>query len=123
MQTVSNVASTTLESALPTATATSTLLAPEEIYSSEGKAIANSKELTPAEKRKARAKRRKQKAAMAKKNTKLSGEAATPRQRKDRKDKAQAMKELKNKKGVTIAGGMKKQGNNKISSSASGFKL
>lgn len=54
------MATATLESALPTTKSTSTMLAPEEVFSASGPSRARS-ELTPTEKRTQRAKERKQK--------------------------------------------------------------
>ncbi|CAA7266467.1 unnamed protein product [Cyclocybe aegerita] len=59
--TVSNVATASLESALPTSKATTTMLAPEEVFSASSSALQARSELTPAEKRTLRTKERKQK--------------------------------------------------------------
>lgn len=54
--TLPNVASTTLESALPTAASTSTLLAPQEVFAFDVRATKSKTELTPGEKKKIRGK-------------------------------------------------------------------
>ncbi|KAG8874726.1 hypothetical protein FRB97_005684 [Tulasnella sp. 331] len=54
--TISNVASTTLESALPTSVSTSTLLAPQEVFAHDVRATKSKTELTPDEKKNIRGK-------------------------------------------------------------------
>ncbi|KAF8203625.1 U3 small nucleolar ribonucleoprotein complex, subunit Mpp10 [Pholiota molesta] len=61
ISTVSNTATATLESALPTTKATSTMLAPEEVFSASPSALRARSELTPTEKRALRTKERKTK--------------------------------------------------------------
>ncbi|KAI1797849.1 Mpp10 protein [Ganoderma leucocontextum] len=56
---VSNVAAATLESALPTTKATSTMLAPEEVYAPGSNSLRARSELTPTEKRVMRNKQKK----------------------------------------------------------------
>lgn len=110
--TVSNIASASMESALPTSLSTSTLLAPEEVYApATGDARAKG-ELTPGEKRAARGKerkkRRKQRDALSSAVDKFGANGAVggrgaPRNVKEAKN--QALKGLvKNGKGVTVVG-------------------
>ncbi|KAG8833157.1 hypothetical protein FRC17_011228 [Serendipita sp. 399] len=67
ISTISNVSSTTLESALPTAKNAASLLAPEEVFSTKVPGVIASKvEMTPSEKQAERMKRRKKRMKMAK---------------------------------------------------------
>ncbi|THH06925.1 hypothetical protein EW145_g3748 [Phellinidium pouzarii] len=59
ISTVSNVSAISLESALPTAKATSTILAPEEVFAPVSSDLRVKSEMTPAEKQALRAKERK----------------------------------------------------------------
>jgi U3 small nucleolar RNA-associated protein MPP10 len=95
IQTVSNVASVNLESALPTTKSTSTLLAPEEVYVPD---VTNEdrSDFTPAQKKAARQKRRKARAEMAKQAEKFSKGV--------KGDKERAVKQLVGTKGVTVIG-------------------
>lgn len=61
ISTVSNVAAVNLESALPTAQSTSTLLAPEEVFAADGSTLRARSEMTPTEKQSARGRERKHK--------------------------------------------------------------
>ncbi|KAG8974897.1 hypothetical protein FRB90_009679, partial [Tulasnella sp. 427] len=56
ISTLSNVASTSLESALPTSMSTSTLLAPEEMFAFDHRATTSKTEMSPAEKKALRTK-------------------------------------------------------------------
>lgn len=110
--TVTNMASASLESALPTSLSMSTLLAPEEVYAPSAGDTRAKGELTPAEKRAARTKERKkhkkQRDALASAAEKFGSDGivngrGAPRNVKEAKD--QALKGLvKNGKGVTIVG-------------------
>lgn len=93
--TISNVASITLESALPTGTSTSALLAPEEVFVADPTNEDRS-DFTPSMKKSARQKRRKARASMAK-----SVEQFT---KGVKGEKERATKELIGTKGVTIIG-------------------
>ena len=107
---ISNLASITLESALPTATSTSTLMAPEEVYSYDKTTTHSKTELTPSEKKTAhnRQKKLKKKQRQAldhavDKFTKKAGGRKQPKNVKDAKD--MALKSLvKSGRGVTVVG-------------------
>ncbi|KAG8906223.1 hypothetical protein FRB99_007369 [Tulasnella sp. 403] len=51
ISTIANVASTTLENALPTSVSTATLLAPEEVFAHDPRAAKSKNEMTPSEKK------------------------------------------------------------------------
>ncbi|KAK4692138.1 U3 small nucleolar RNA-associated protein MPP10, partial [Phenoliferia sp. Uapishka_3] len=93
--TITNVAAITLESALPTTTSTSTLLAPEEVFVPDPTNEDRS-DFTPSQKKQARQKRRKARASMAKSAEKFSAGA--------KGEKERATKELIGSKGVTVLG-------------------
>ncbi|KAM0752990.1 Mpp10 protein [Meredithblackwellia eburnea MCA 4105] len=93
--TVSNVAAVSMESALPTTTSTSNLLAPEEIFVTDPTNEDRS-EFTPSQKKQARQKRRKARASMAKSAEKFSKGV--------KGDKERATKQLVGTKGVTVLG-------------------
>jgi len=109
ISTVSNVSTTTLESALPTAVSTSTLLAPEEVHTPAAGDLRARSELTPQEKRATRMKARK---ARKKRQDALAGAVGkfgsvrgrkVPKNVKEAKDVA--LKSLvKTGKGVTVVG-------------------
>ncbi|KAG8740904.1 hypothetical protein FRC10_003563 [Ceratobasidium sp. 414] len=109
--TITNMASASLESALPTSLSTTTLLAPEEVYApSPGDSRARG-ELTPGEKRAARSKerkkRRKQRDVLAEAVDKFGNKGSSSRgQPKNVKEaKNQALNSLvKSGKGVTVVG-------------------
>ncbi|KAG8763003.1 hypothetical protein FRC12_008762 [Ceratobasidium sp. 428] len=111
--TVSNMASASLESALPTSLSTSTLLAPEEVYAPSPNDTRAKGELTPGEKRAARSKerkkRRKQRDALAEATEKFGNQGSSssgrgqPRNVKEAKDKALSSL-VKSGKGVTVVG-------------------
>ncbi|KAG8822305.1 hypothetical protein FRC19_006246 [Serendipita sp. 401] len=127
ISTVSNVPSTTLESALPTAKNVSSLLTPEEVFSTRVPGVIASKvEMTPGEKQSERMKRRKKRMKMAKvldrkvvgtgtqgngkipdnqptsENGKSSGKG---KKRLEKEEKARALKSVvKSGKGVTVVG-------------------
>ena len=106
ISTISNVATATLESALPTSKSTATMLAPEEIFATSSSLHRARSELTPAEKRTLRARERK--ARQRQRNTlnksvdkyaKMSGLGSVKRQ------KEAALKSIvKHGKGVTVVG-------------------
>lgn len=101
------MSSASLESALPTSLSTSTLLAPEEVYTPSSLEMRARSELTPLEKKAARGKDRKKR---QKEKDVLASAAANSgqagRHAKNVKDtKEQALNGLvKNGKGVTVIG-------------------
>ncbi|KAG8931489.1 hypothetical protein FRC02_002668 [Tulasnella sp. 418] len=111
ISTISNVASTTLESALPTAVSTGTLLAPEEVFAHDVAATRSKSELTPTENKALRSKRKKfkkkQRQALdmavdkfARKNAPGNKQPKTAKEAKD-----MALESLvKSGKGVTVVG-------------------
>lgn len=111
ISTLSNVATATLESALPTTASTSTLLAPEELLAPASSDIRDRSELTPAEKRAARTKDRKKRKTQSdavksfvstRGGPKVGGRTKSA---SARKEKDEALKSLvKNGKGVTVVG-------------------
>jgi U3 small nucleolar RNA-associated protein MPP10 len=112
ISTVSNVASASMESALPTTIATSTMLAPEEVFSSSSRSMRAKNELTPEEKR---AQRNKDKKIRRKQRDHLDSTAKTVTDVKKagsvKKQKEAALKSVvKSGKGVTVVGKMKKSG-------------
>ncbi|QRV94699.1 U3 small nucleolar ribonucleoprotein mpp10 [Ceratobasidium sp. AG-Ba] len=114
--TVSNMASASLESALPTSLSTSTLLAPEEVFAPSSSDTRARGELTPTEKRavrsKERKKRRKQRDALSGAVDKFAGQNK-PRSVKEAKN--QVMNSLvKSGKGVTVIGKGDKKGKNGV---------
>ena len=109
--TVSNVAAATLESALPTTKATTTMLAPEEVYAPASSDLRARSELTPAEKR---ALRNKQKKANKKARDALDKSVqkfGRPKGVGDvKRQKEAALKTLvKSGKGVTVVGKKSKE--------------
>jgi len=104
--TVSNVASATLESALPTSMSTSTMLAPEEIFAPSSSDLRARSELTPAEKRTSRNKHKKaHKQARNKLDNSVDRLARTSRAGSIKKQKEAALKSvIKSGKGVTVVG-------------------
>ena len=106
ISTISNVATATLESALPTSKSTATMLAPEEIFATSSSLQRARSELTPVEKRTLRARQRKarqrQRNALNKsvdKYAKTTGLGSVKRQ------KEAALKSIvKHGKGVTVVG-------------------
>lgn len=106
ISTVANVATATLESALPTSKSTATMLAPEEIFATTSSLQRARSELTPLEKRALRSRERKarqrQRDALNKsvdKYAKTTGHKSVTRQ------KEAALKSIvKQGKGVTVVG-------------------
>ncbi|KAH8120364.1 U3 small nucleolar ribonucleoprotein complex, subunit Mpp10 [Phellopilus nigrolimitatus] len=106
ISTVSNVSAVSLESALPTAKAASTILAPEEVYAPTASDLRSKDELTPGEKQalraKERKKRKKQRETLDKSVDKF---AKLNRVKGVKKQKEAALKSVaKSGKGVTIIG-------------------
>ncbi|KWU42620.1 hypothetical protein RHOSPDRAFT_20914 [Rhodotorula sp. JG-1b] len=108
--TVSNLPSISVESALPTTHSTSTLLAPEEVYSAKtdaarpnGGALAiDAADLTPAQKKAQRQKSRQERKARAEKAERIL--AARDRKKGVRGEKDAAERKLVGVKGVTVIG-------------------
>lgn len=98
--TLLNAPSISLESALPTAQSTATLLAPEEVYAPSGPLVSKA-EMTPAQKRAERGKVRKARAVTQKAIEKYGGgkKKESKQMQKDR-----AMNSLIGKRGVTVVG-------------------
>lgn len=110
ISTIANVATTTLESAMPTTKASSTMLAPEEVFAPSTEMRARS-ELTPDEKR---ALRNKTKKVNKKARSKLEGSAALHSKAKSvggvKRQKEAALKSVvKSGKGVTVIGKKSKE--------------
>jgi len=103
ISTVSNISAATLESALPTSKSTSSMLAPEEIFKTASSDLRARSELTPAEKRRLRAKDKK-----ARKKTRDTLDKSVDKYSKMKGIKKQrdaALKTIvKSGKGVTVVG-------------------
>lgn len=98
--TIPNLPSLSMESPTPTATSASTLLAPEEVYAPAQKGTLTSKsEMTPSQKKAARAKNRKMRAKTMESIQKYGGATSSTKKAKDR-----AMNSLVGKRGVTVIG-------------------
>jgi U3 small nucleolar RNA-associated protein MPP10 len=95
--TVSNLPSISLESALPTASSTATLLAPEEVYAPTQAQLVAKSEMTPSQKKAARVKARKARQTTQKSIQKYGGGSA-------KNQKERAMNSLIGKRGVTVVG-------------------
>lgn len=110
---MSNLPSISVESALPTTHSTSTLLAPEEVYSAKeagpgASALAvDAADLTPAQKKAARQKQRHERKARAEKADRIL--AARDRKKGVRGEKDAAERKLIGVKGVTVLGKGKKE--------------
>ncbi|KAI0651817.1 U3 small nucleolar ribonucleoprotein complex, subunit Mpp10 [Trametes meyenii] len=109
--TVSNVAAATLESALPTTKATTTMLAPEEIYASSANDLRARSELTPAEKKALRNKQKKLKKKANDTIQKTAEKFGRPKGVGDvKRQKDAALKSLvKGGKGITVVGKKSKE--------------
>ncbi|KAI9063034.1 Mpp10 protein [Trametes sanguinea] len=109
--TVSNVAAATLESALPTTKATTTMLAPEEVYAPSSSDLRARSELTPAEKRALRNKQKKANKKVREAIQKTAEKIGRPRGVGDvKRQKEAALKTLvKSGKGVTVVGKKSKE--------------
>lgn len=108
---ISNVAVATLESALPTTKATSTMLAPEEIYAPASSEMRAKSELTPAEKRALRNKQKKTNKKARDALEKSVQKFGRPKGVGDvKRQKEAALKTLvKSGKGVTVVGKKSKE--------------
>ncbi|KAI0801298.1 U3 small nucleolar ribonucleoprotein complex, subunit Mpp10 [Fomes fomentarius] len=108
---MSNVAVATLESALPTTKATSTMLAPEEIYAPASSEMRAKSELTPAEKRALRNKQKKTNKKARDALEKSVQKFGRPKGVGDvKRQKEAALKTLvKSGKGVTVVGKKSKE--------------
>ncbi|KAF9569584.1 Mpp10 protein [Agrocybe pediades] len=106
ISTVTNVATATLESALPTTKSTSTMLAPEEVFSASSSSLKARSELTPAEKRTQRTKERKLRKRQRDSLKKSVDKFAKPKGISGVKKQKQAALEsvVKHGKGVTVVG-------------------
>ncbi|EPQ60790.1 Mpp10 protein [Gloeophyllum trabeum ATCC 11539] len=106
ISTVSNVSAATLESALPTSKATTTMLAPEEVYAPSTSAPRSSSELTPAEKRalhnKQKKKRRKARDLLDKTVDKVARVRGIKGVKKQKEEALNSV--VKSGKGVTVIG-------------------
>ncbi|GAA6041534.1 hypothetical protein JCM8097_004248 [Rhodosporidiobolus ruineniae] len=103
--TVSNLPSISVESALPTTNSTSTLLAPEEVYSASGSTSAlavDKADLTPAQKKAQRQKAREQRKSQHEKADRIL--AAKQRRKGVKGEKERAEQILLGTKGVTVIG-------------------
>ncbi|KAI8995597.1 U3 small nucleolar ribonucleoprotein complex, subunit Mpp10 [Trametes punicea] len=109
--TVSNVAAATLESALPTTKATTTMLAPEEVYAPSSSDLRARNELTPAEKRALRNKQKKAKKKARDAIQRTAEKLGRPKGVGDvKRQKEAALKTLvKSGKGVTVVGKKSKE--------------
>ncbi|WVO14641.1 hypothetical protein L204_102278 [Cryptococcus depauperatus] len=110
--TISDLPTTSMESALPPSASTSTMLAPQELFAaaSTSSLVARS-ELSPEQAQKLRSRNRKQKKTERKKLEEMAKLYGNARNKNDRKDKEEALKELvKNGKGVTVVGKTAKDG-------------
>ncbi|KAF7791832.1 hypothetical protein EIP86_002856 [Pleurotus ostreatoroseus] len=107
ISTVSNIASASMESALPTTKTTSTMLAPEEIFTASPSDLRAKSELTPAEKRSLRNKQKKAKRKARDQLEKSVDQYARMKGGRSSvsKQKEAALKSVvKNGKGVTVIG-------------------
>ncbi|GAA5991347.1 hypothetical protein JCM10908_003268 [Rhodotorula pacifica] len=119
--TVSNLPSISVESALPTTHSTSTLLAPEEVYSATSSAHSalaiDAADLTPAQKKAQRQKNRQERKARAEKAERIL--AAREKKKGVRGEKEAAERKLVGVKGVTVIG---KGGKEKTAAGGAGGK-
>ncbi|KAA1472593.1 Mpp10 protein [Dentipellis sp. KUC8613] len=112
IETITNVASASLESALPTTKSVATMLAPEELYDPAADPLRARSELTPTEKR---ALHNKTKKAKRRARDKLEAAVdkfarAAGRKGSVRKEKEEALKSVvKNGRGVTVVGKKSKE--------------
>ena len=95
-----------MESALPTAKASSTILAPEEVFAPNASELRSKGEMTPAEKQAARTKERKKKKKQRDLLEKSVDKFAKTKGRKGvKQQKEEALKSIvKSGKGVTVVG-------------------
>ena len=113
--TVSNVASASMESALPTASSLATMLAPEEVFTASSSDLRAHSELTPAQKRSLHNKEKKAK----KKQRDVLEKSVDKFSKKDgssvKKQKEAALKNIiKNGKGVTVIGKKSKDASGRL---------
>lgn len=111
ISTIANVSAASLESALPTTKATSTMLAPQEVFTPSSSDLRAHSELTPAQKRahhnKEKKAKRKQRDALEKSVDKF---AKSGKRSSVKKQKEEALKSVvKNGKGVTVIGKKSKE--------------
>ncbi|KAK0465145.1 U3 small nucleolar ribonucleoprotein complex, subunit Mpp10 [Desarmillaria tabescens] len=105
---ISNIATTSLESALPTTESTATMLAPEEVFAPSPSDLRSRSEMTPSEKQALRAKERKaRKKRRDQLNTAVDKYARTKGSVKSQKKDALEMA-VKSGKGVTVVGKQRK---------------
>lgn len=108
IKTINNLPSIALESALPTATGASTLLAPEELYAANPKSVQRDhSELSHVQKQAERRQRKKDKKAEKKKIETVTGkpvEAKGVEKMSTKEQKENSLKQLAKVQGVTIIG-------------------
>lgn len=124
ISTLSNMPAISMESALPTSASTATLLAPEEVFSADPKAVQRDRSnLSHAQKQLERKQRKKARSSLSKTLGKLTGKTSTKAQ------KEESLKKLVGTKGVTVIGkqpvgkGKGKPADSKQPQSAVGLKL
>lgn len=127
ISTLSNMPAISMESALPTTASTATLLAPEEVFSADPKAVQRDRSnLTHAQKQLERKQRKKARSSLSKAIDKLGGKKASAKAQKE-----ESLKKLVGTKGVTVIGkqpvgkgkGKGKQREDKPAQSGVGLKL
>ncbi|KAG0148029.1 hypothetical protein CROQUDRAFT_655398 [Cronartium quercuum f. sp. fusiforme G11] len=111
IKTINNLPSIALESALPTATGAGTLLAPEELYAADPKAVQrDSTELTHVQKQAERRERKKDRKSQMKKIETITGKSTVAPGQKSvekmstKEQKENSLKALEKVEGVTIIG-------------------
>ncbi|GAA5983381.1 hypothetical protein JCM5350_003092 [Sporobolomyces pararoseus] len=103
IETVSNLPSISMESALPTTNSVSTLLAPEEVYTADKQLTASDKStLTPAQKKALRQKERTERKSVHEKVERIKD--AKLKKRGIKGEKERAREQLVGTKGVTVIG-------------------
>lgn len=128
IETVSNTPSISLENALPTAQNSSTVAAPEEVYSANKFGNVAKDEMTPEEKRAQRNKIRKSRAKDRQKIASVVDDKSRKQRMTVADEKREALKKLTQGKGVTVVGkgkvdNKKKKGNSETGKNAAGLKL
>lgn len=114
ISTIANVSATTLESALPTTMATSTMLAPEEVFTPSSSDLRARTELTPAQKRALHSKEKKTKKKQRDALEKSVDKFAKTSKGSIKKQKEAALKSVvKTGKGVTVIGKKSKEASTK----------
>ena len=104
IETVSNTASISLESALPSAQSTSTVAAPEEVYNSDKFGGVSRDEMSTTEKRSQRNKIRKSKAKDRQRLSNVVDNKSKKQRTSVADEKREALKKLTQGKGVTVVG-------------------